>query len=133
MDAGYNKTQPELQRLKREGKIRSVDGIWVTHYQDDHTDFVNDVMRAFNSPVYFTESMSEIMKNPGAFRMPCLTTLYLGAARGTGWPNPAVARMAVYVLALSGSDPVSRWISSTTRRWSDVFVCRRFLHADRNG
>jgi glyoxylase-like metal-dependent hydrolase (beta-lactamase superfamily II) len=74
VDAGYNKTLPELEQLKREGKISGLDGIWVTHYHDDHTDFVNDVVRVFNPPVYFTESMSEIMKNPGAFRMPCLTT-----------------------------------------------------------
>ena len=74
VDAGYNKTLPELQRMKHEGKIRSVDGIWITHYHDDHTDFVNDVVRVFGSPVYFADTMSEVIKNPGAFRLPCLTT-----------------------------------------------------------
>ena len=74
VDAGYNRILPELQRLKHASKIRSVDGIWITHYHDDHTDFVNDVVRAFDSPVYFTDTMSEVMKNPGAFRLPCLTT-----------------------------------------------------------
>jgi glyoxylase-like metal-dependent hydrolase (beta-lactamase superfamily II) len=74
VDAGYDRTLPELQRMKHAGKIRSVDGIWITHYHDDHTDFVNDVVRAFDSPVYFTDKMSEVMENPGAFRLPCLTT-----------------------------------------------------------
>jgi glyoxylase-like metal-dependent hydrolase (beta-lactamase superfamily II) len=74
VDAGYDKTLPELQRMKREGTIRSVDGIWITHYHDDHTDFVNDVVQAFDSPAYFTDTMSEVMRNPGAFRLPCLTT-----------------------------------------------------------
>jgi glyoxylase-like metal-dependent hydrolase (beta-lactamase superfamily II) len=74
VDAGYNRILPELQRMKREGKIRSIDGIWVTHYHDDHTDFVNDVVQAFDSPVYFTDTMSEVMKSPGSFRLPCLTT-----------------------------------------------------------
>jgi glyoxylase-like metal-dependent hydrolase (beta-lactamase superfamily II) len=74
VDAGFDRTLPELQRMKREGKIRSLDGIWVTHYHDDHTDFIDDVVRAFDSPVYFTETMSEVMNNPGSFRLPCLTT-----------------------------------------------------------
>ncbi len=79
VDAGYKRTLPELQRLKGEGKIRGVDGIWVTHYHDDHTDFVNDVVRVFNSPVYFTKSMSDVMENPGAFHLPCLTTQSISA------------------------------------------------------
>jgi glyoxylase-like metal-dependent hydrolase (beta-lactamase superfamily II) len=74
VDAGYNKTLPELQRMKKEGKVRSVDGIWITHYHDDHTDFVNDVARTFASPVYFINTMSEVIQNPGAFRLPCLTS-----------------------------------------------------------
>jgi glyoxylase-like metal-dependent hydrolase (beta-lactamase superfamily II) len=74
VDAGYNKILPELRRLHAEGKIRSVDGIWITHYHDDHTDYVNDVVGAFGSPVYFTEAMSSVIANPAAFRLPCLTT-----------------------------------------------------------
>jgi glyoxylase-like metal-dependent hydrolase (beta-lactamase superfamily II) len=74
VDAGYSKLLPELQRMRAEGRIRSVDGIWITHYHDDHTDYVNDVTKAFNSPVYFTQAMSEVIGNPGGFRLPCLTT-----------------------------------------------------------
>jgi glyoxylase-like metal-dependent hydrolase (beta-lactamase superfamily II) len=74
VDAGYGKLLPELQRMREQGRIRGVDGIWITHYHDDHTDYVNDVADAFGSPVYFTQSMSEVIGNPAAFRLPCLTT-----------------------------------------------------------
>jgi glyoxylase-like metal-dependent hydrolase (beta-lactamase superfamily II) len=74
VDAGYGKLLPELERMRSDGRIRGVDGIWITHYHDDHTDYVNDVARAFGSPVYFTQSMSEVIGNPAAFRLPCLTT-----------------------------------------------------------
>jgi glyoxylase-like metal-dependent hydrolase (beta-lactamase superfamily II) len=74
IDAGYRNLLPELKRLRAEGKIRSVDGIWLTHYHDDHTDYVNNVVAAFGSPVYFTEAMSEVIGNPAGFRLPCLTT-----------------------------------------------------------
>jgi glyoxylase-like metal-dependent hydrolase (beta-lactamase superfamily II) len=74
VDAGYRKLLPELQRLRSEGKIRSLDGIWITHYHDDHTDYINDVTAEFNPPVYFTRGMAEVLEKPGAFRLPCLTT-----------------------------------------------------------
>jgi glyoxylase-like metal-dependent hydrolase (beta-lactamase superfamily II) len=74
VDAGYSKLLPELQRLRAEGSISGVEGIWITHYHDDHTDHVNDVVAAFGSPVYFTQSMAEVIGNPAGFRLPCLTT-----------------------------------------------------------
>lgn len=74
VDAGYSKTLPELQRMRSEGKIRGVDGIWITHYHDDHTEYINDIAKEFNAPVYFTTAMAEVMANPAAFHLPCLTT-----------------------------------------------------------
>jgi glyoxylase-like metal-dependent hydrolase (beta-lactamase superfamily II) len=74
VDAGYRQLLPELQRLREAGKIKSVDGIWITHYHDDHTDYVKDVIAEFRSPVYFTARMAEVLGKPGAFRLPCLPT-----------------------------------------------------------
>jgi glyoxylase-like metal-dependent hydrolase (beta-lactamase superfamily II) len=74
IDAGYGKLQAELQRLRKEGAIKSVDGIWITHYHDDHTDYVNEIRTEFGSPVYFTSAMAEVLEKPWAFRLPCLTT-----------------------------------------------------------
>ena len=74
VDAGFKKTLPELERMKASGRISSVDGIWITHYHDDHTDYVNDISETFHAPVLFTSVMSEVIGNPSAFRLPCLTT-----------------------------------------------------------
>ena len=74
VDAGYNKLLPELQHLRADGKIKSIDGIWITHYHDDHTDYVNDVAAEFRTPVYFSAGMAGVLDKPGAFRLPCLTT-----------------------------------------------------------
>ncbi|MGH9661099.1 MAG: MBL fold metallo-hydrolase, partial [Bryobacteraceae bacterium] len=79
VDAGYRNLLPELRKLRTEGKIRSVDGIWITHYHDDHTDYINDVTAEFGSPVYFTDRMAEVMEKPQWFRLPCLTTRPVGA------------------------------------------------------
>ncbi len=74
VDAGFRGTLPELRRLKEAGRLRSVDGVWVTHYHDDHTDYLNDVTAEFGSPIYYTQAMAEVMANPAGFRLPCLTT-----------------------------------------------------------
>ena len=64
LDAGYKGTVPELKRLLQEGRIKSVDGLWISHYHDDHTDFINDVVSTWQAPVYFAETMTEVMSNP---------------------------------------------------------------------
>jgi glyoxylase-like metal-dependent hydrolase (beta-lactamase superfamily II) len=74
VDAGYRKIVPELEQRRTGGKIRSVDGVWITHYHDDHTDYVNDVAAAFGAQAHFTDRMAEVLRNPSAFRLPCLTT-----------------------------------------------------------
>lgn len=74
VDAGYRDLLPELRKLRNAGRLRDVEGIWITHYHDDHTDYIGDVAAEFGSPVYFTQPMAEVMGNPGAFRLPCLTT-----------------------------------------------------------
>jgi glyoxylase-like metal-dependent hydrolase (beta-lactamase superfamily II) len=74
VDAGYRNLLPELRKLREAGRLRTVEGIWITHYHDDHTDYIGDVSAEFHAPVYFTERMAEVMGKPGAFRLPCLTT-----------------------------------------------------------
>jgi glyoxylase-like metal-dependent hydrolase (beta-lactamase superfamily II) len=86
VDAGYNQILPELQKMRAQRKIRSVDGIWITHYHDDHTEYVNDVVNEFHSAVYFTQAMDEVITNPAAFRLPCLTARPItdGVAKADG-------------------------------------------------
>jgi glyoxylase-like metal-dependent hydrolase (beta-lactamase superfamily II) len=74
VDAGFRNLLPELRKLRDAGVIRGIDGIWITHYHDDHTNHINEVRAEFGSPVYFTHRMAEVMGNPGSFRLPCLTT-----------------------------------------------------------
>jgi glyoxylase-like metal-dependent hydrolase (beta-lactamase superfamily II) len=61
-------------KLKQSGRLKRLDGIFITHYHDDHTDFINDVVKEFNCPVYVTKELKDILENPAAYHMPCLTT-----------------------------------------------------------
>jgi hypothetical protein len=55
------------------GSIKSIDGVFVTHYHDDHTDFINKITEKYGCPVYVTPHLKEIIENPSDFNLPCLT------------------------------------------------------------
>jgi glyoxylase-like metal-dependent hydrolase (beta-lactamase superfamily II) len=74
VDAGYKGLQPRLDELAAAGKLKSVDGIWITHYHDDHTDYAQQTADRYRCPVYFTEPLRDVLQRPGAYRLPCLTT-----------------------------------------------------------
>ncbi len=74
VDAGYSQIRPKLEELRSQGRFSKLEGLWITHYHDDHTDQAADVSQRFSAPVHYTARMQEILENPAAFRMPCLTT-----------------------------------------------------------
>jgi len=83
MDAGYPQIMEKLDELKEAGRFRNLEGIWVTHYHDDHTDHVAKVAKKFGAKVHFHEKIRDIVENPARYRMPCLTTNPItGDARG---------------------------------------------------
>jgi len=74
IDCGARGTFEKLVQLKQSGRLKSIDGIFITHYHDDHTNYINSVAKEFGCPVYATTELKEILENPGAFNLPCLTT-----------------------------------------------------------
>lgn len=71
-DCGHPKAIEELSRLQATGEIGAVEGIWITHYHDDHTQLVNEAKRRFGAQVYVQRGMLDIIENPLAYQMPCL-------------------------------------------------------------
>jgi glyoxylase-like metal-dependent hydrolase (beta-lactamase superfamily II) len=85
VDAGYRDILKRLGELREQGKFRKLEGIWITHYHDDHTDHVQSVSDHFGAPVYYTDTMDEILRYPGWYRMPCLTVAPIkGSAQADG-------------------------------------------------
>jgi glyoxylase-like metal-dependent hydrolase (beta-lactamase superfamily II) len=60
-----------LDSVKQLG--RPVEGIWVTHYHDDHTNFVQTAAEELNAPVFASAEMEDVLLHPAAYKMPCLT------------------------------------------------------------
>lgn len=71
-DCGDPAAITELERLIAAREIKSVDGIWITHYHDDHTEQVNVAKQKFGARVHVERHMVDIIENPRAYQMPCL-------------------------------------------------------------
>ncbi len=73
VDCGNRRVTAEVKRLLQEGKIKHLDGIYITHYHDDHTNEAQALATDLHCPVYFCREMRDILEHPEAYRMPCLT------------------------------------------------------------
>lgn len=73
IDCGTKGAFEKMVKLKQSGRLKSLDGIFITHYHDDHVDLINDVVKEFNCPIYVTKELKDILENPTAYHMPCLT------------------------------------------------------------
>lgn len=100
IDAGYRGTRPKLDELAAQGRLKNTEGIWITHYHDDHTDFAQSLAEHLRCPVYFTPRLSDILEHPSHYRMPCLTAAPITA----GKPQPDGARMRWHEFQLTFFD-----------------------------
>jgi glyoxylase-like metal-dependent hydrolase (beta-lactamase superfamily II) len=73
IDCGSRGIVDEVVKLKESGKLTGLDGLFITHYHDDHTDNVAACLAEFNCPVYATGPLVDILERPGDYRLPCLT------------------------------------------------------------
>ncbi|HLB72883.1 MAG TPA: MBL fold metallo-hydrolase [Sedimentisphaerales bacterium] len=73
IDCGSRRIVEEIVKLREAGKVTGLDGLFITHYHDDHTNDVAACLAEFNCPVYATGPSIDILKDPGKYRLPCLT------------------------------------------------------------
>jgi glyoxylase-like metal-dependent hydrolase (beta-lactamase superfamily II) len=72
MDCGSKAALNKLKEMKESGRIKSLDGIFITHYHSDHVTFINEAAKEFNCPVYITRELKDILENPSGYNMPAL-------------------------------------------------------------
>jgi glyoxylase-like metal-dependent hydrolase (beta-lactamase superfamily II) len=71
-DCGHPMAISTLDKLLASGEFRSIDGLWITHYHDDHTEQVNVAKRKYGARIHVERHMVDILENPTAYQMPCL-------------------------------------------------------------
>jgi glyoxylase-like metal-dependent hydrolase (beta-lactamase superfamily II) len=73
IDCGGPRQLETVKTLRQEGRFKTVEGIYITHYHNDHTAHAQKAAEEFNCPVHACAEMQDILQNPGAYRMPALT------------------------------------------------------------
>jgi len=73
IDCGSRGIVNEVIKLREAGKLTGLDGLFITHYHNDHTNDVAVCLAEFDCPVYATGPEVDILKNPEKYRLPCLT------------------------------------------------------------
>lgn len=71
MDAAGN-IASRIRQQRQRNELGPIEGLWITHYHDDHVGSVNAVRAEQGCPVIAHETMSDILERPDAYLMPCL-------------------------------------------------------------
>lgn len=73
IDCGTEDVIDRIRELQNRGVVREVEGIFVTHYHDDHTDWVQRMAEECDCPVYAGPEVADVLERPRAYRMPAQT------------------------------------------------------------
>lgn len=73
IDCGSQAIFNQVQKLQEAGRLTSIEGLFITHYHDDHTDWVNEFLDKHDCPAYVTPVMEDVLRRPGAHRLPAMT------------------------------------------------------------
>ena len=73
LDCGGKNQFETAKDLVERGVVKQIDGIFLTHTHDDHSQMVQAAAEHFKCPVYTTTEYEDIVENPGRYLMPGLT------------------------------------------------------------
>lgn len=73
IDCGGDQVMAQLAEMQSRGVFTKIEGIFVTHFHDDHTDYVQAMAEECDCPVYAGTEVADILERPTAYRMPAMT------------------------------------------------------------
>lgn len=82
IDCGSRQIFDDILALQERGGFQKLEGIFVTHFHDDHTNFVQAMAEQAQSPVYAGAEVRDILENPAAYHMPAMTHTPIRPVRG---------------------------------------------------
>ena len=73
MDCGSGEVVRTIKELVRRGEIGTVEGLWVTHYHDDHVEGIPEFQKTFDCPCITDRAVAQVITDPLAWRLPCIS------------------------------------------------------------
>ncbi len=74
VDCGFKKAFDDITNLEDNFSCSNIEGIFISHYHDDHTDYINKIREKYNCPTYITKELQDILNHPQAYKMPAMTS-----------------------------------------------------------
>ncbi|MEZ5393870.1 MAG: MBL fold metallo-hydrolase [Bryobacterales bacterium] len=81
IDCGTDQVMQQIEDLRSRGVFTKIEGIFVTHFHDDHTDRVQAMADKCDCPVYSGPETADILERPGAYQMPAMTDIPIADVR----------------------------------------------------
>ena len=81
MDCGSPQVIKDLENMISEGTLKDIEGLWITHTHDDHVDAVPEFLSRFPCPVYTDDSVAQVVEDPLAWRIPCVSPAQINVDR----------------------------------------------------
>lgn len=73
MDCGRRLVIHEIKQRQARAELGAVEGLWITHYHDDHVDESPRFVETFHCPVYADTHVAQVIERPLAWRLPCIS------------------------------------------------------------
>jgi len=83
VDCGDESVVRRIQGMQARGELGAVEWLWITHYHDDHVNAVPQFQETFGCPVVADGSVAQVIENPLAWRLPCISPSAIHAHRRT--------------------------------------------------
>ncbi|MCS7306112.1 MAG: MBL fold metallo-hydrolase [Thermoguttaceae bacterium] len=72
MDCGHPGIVQTLQEMQAKGELGPIEGLWITHYHNDHVGGVAEFQKTFDCPCIADEHLAAVLTQPMAWRLPCI-------------------------------------------------------------
>ena len=82
LDCGGQQQFDFVKDLVAKGTVKQIDGIFVTHTHDDHSQMVKAAAEHFKCPVYALREYEDVLENPGHYLLPGLTENAVADVKG---------------------------------------------------
>ena len=73
LDCGSQRIFDAIKKMVTSGLIKKIDGIFVTHFHDDHTNHIQAASEAFDCPIYATREYADVLRHPQRYKLPAQT------------------------------------------------------------
>ena len=83
VDCGTEDVVRQILARQRAGELGTVEGLWISHYHDDHVDAIPQFREAFRCPVVADEHVAQVVEDPLAWRLPCISPVAVRVDRRT--------------------------------------------------